>query len=213
MALKQSLIRAANISSQSCGGNTKTELALLPTLSHVLDGGKWVKKKGAGRRVGGWLDLESKRARDRTQPSNGLARQAKINSRPEESIQRACQWTVKLPSMMDSLDVHSLFAARLWSAIYPPPCWYHSGSLCQCVHAPLLWPERSTCLGTTTGDTFDGDEDDDEDPWAVLQSGCFHLACLKVICLRFPVQASVLPAGRRPEVSCSALQKEEGGEI
>lgn len=43
------------------------------------------------------------------------AAQAKINSRPEKSIQRGCQWTVKLPSVMDSLDVHSLFAARLWS--------------------------------------------------------------------------------------------------
>ncbi|KAK1889341.1 putative septum site-determining protein MinD, partial [Dissostichus eleginoides] len=54
-------------------------------------------------------------ARDRTQPSIVLARQAKINSGSEESIQCACQRTVKLPSMMDSLDVHSLFAARLWS--------------------------------------------------------------------------------------------------
>lgn len=64
----------------------------------------------------GGLDLEFMQARDRTQPSNWvLARQAKINSGSEESIQRACQRTVKLPSMMDSLDVHSLFAARLWS--------------------------------------------------------------------------------------------------
>lgn len=68
---------------------------------------------GAGG--GPLLNLESTQARDRTQPSNGLVRQAKINSGPEESIQRACQRTVKLPSMMDSLDVHSLFAARLWS--------------------------------------------------------------------------------------------------
>lgn len=44
-----------------------------------------------------------------------MVRQAKINSGSEESIQRACQRTVKLPSMMDSLDVHSLFAARLRS--------------------------------------------------------------------------------------------------
>lgn len=64
---------------------------------------------------GGWLDLETKQAREWTQLSNGLARQVKINSGLEESIQRACQKTVKLPSMMDSLDVHSLFAARLRS--------------------------------------------------------------------------------------------------
>lgn len=68
-----------------------------------------------GRAGGSWLDLEFTRARAQNQPGNGLARQAKINSGPEESIQRACQRTVKLPSMMDSLDVHSLFAARLWS--------------------------------------------------------------------------------------------------
>ena len=41
--------------------------------------------------------------------------QAKINSRPEESIQRACQRTVRLPCMMDSRDVHSLFAGGLCS--------------------------------------------------------------------------------------------------
>lgn len=61
------------------------------------------------------LDLELQ-VRDWSQPSNELARQAKINSRSEESIQHACQRSVKLPSMMDSLDVHSLFAARLWSS-------------------------------------------------------------------------------------------------
>lgn len=55
-------------------------------------------------------------ARDQSQLSNELARQAKINSRSEESIQHGCQRTVKLPGMMDSLDVHSLFAARLWSS-------------------------------------------------------------------------------------------------
>lgn len=71
---------------------------------------------GLGKRRGGrWLDPEFKQARDQTQLRNGLARQEKINSRPEESIQRACQRTVKPPPMMDSLDVHSLFAARLWS--------------------------------------------------------------------------------------------------
>lgn len=61
------------------------------------------------------MDLEFMQARDWFQPNNGLARQAKINSGSEESIQHACQRTVKLPSMMDSLDVHSLFAGRLWS--------------------------------------------------------------------------------------------------
>lgn len=42
-----------------------------------------------------------------------MAGQEKINSGPEESIQRGCQKPVKLSSVMDSRDAHSLFAARL----------------------------------------------------------------------------------------------------
>lgn len=68
------------------------------------------------RRSGGWTLNFLCRQEAGTRQAMSWQKQAKINSGAEESIQHGCQRTVKLPSMMDSLDVHSLFAARLWSS-------------------------------------------------------------------------------------------------
>lgn len=68
------------------------------------------------RRSGGWTLNFLRRQETGSRQAMSWQRRAKINSGAEESIQHGCQRTVKLPSMMDSLDVHSLFAARLRSS-------------------------------------------------------------------------------------------------